>query len=153
MVFKYYGVEITPERMNEDMGSSACPFVWQVAESRCGAGKVRYEGKFVTSDIAKLLERAEHEMNTRKRPPILKLAQKSSGLTHWVVIVSGKGSRPEDYIINDPWLSSGYTDLSAWRLSAMPCSTACRCTISAQRPDMRPSPRTLPGSLQPPLTA
>ena len=160
MVFKYYGVEITPERMNEDMGASACPFAWQVAESRCGEGKVRYEGKFVTSDIAKLLERAEHELNTRKRPPILKLAQKSSGLTHWVVIVSGSGSRPEDYIINDPWLSSGYTDLSArthggWELREIAMFNGVPVyNIPPSALDMKPfTPEPFLAAFNPPLAA
>ncbi|RLC77951.1 MAG: hypothetical protein DRJ03_10755 [Chloroflexi bacterium] len=114
MIFKYYGVDLTPASLSDCMGNKACPFYWWVAGSSCSNGEAQYEGKkdFSWSQL-------EYQLNHNNRPVILRLHRKHD---HFVLVLSGSGSNPANYTIHDPGVIQGanmrldaYTSKS-WKL-------------------------------------
>ncbi len=112
MVFRYFGVDTQPAILNSCMGSQACPFDWSTGASSCSGGKASFACSgcgwlgFAWSTI-------ESNLNNG-RPVIVKLVRSTS--THFVVVVSGAGSSPSGYTINDPW-DGQVKSLSSWTSS------------------------------------
>lgn len=95
MVFRYYGADINPPRLSDAMGSAACPFGWWDGVATTG-GKVARVDKYSFS-----WQSLEREVNQNRRPAVLGM-HTTQGYTHWVVVLSGSGSNPGNYVINDP---------------------------------------------------
>ena len=107
MIFKYYGANLTPASLSDCMGTSACPFYWNVGAT-CSGGKAQYAGRPSFS-----WNRLEQELNQNKRPVILGMHKGNN--THWVVVLRGSGSNASNYTIHDPWPTNGaYMKLSAY---------------------------------------
>jgi hypothetical protein len=107
MVFSYYGAHLNPTTLSDCMGKSACPFFLGTGAS-CTNGKATYIGKN-KFDSYELLDQ---ELNQHHRPVILGMCKKGTCNaqnpdTHWVVVVSGQGSDPANYLIHDPWFVGG----------------------------------------------
>lgn len=96
MVFKYYGaVNKNPGQLNACLGNYACPLYWAVAANACSENRATFVEYWTFSYPAL------QSMLSSGRPPIVRLVKGSS--IHFVVVRSGSGSRPSDYLINDPW--------------------------------------------------
>jgi hypothetical protein len=119
MVFKYYGGIIpggkamNPPNLSDCMDTNACGFHWGVGVN-CTLEKVKYEGQFSRYDINGNIiwtndswVDLERQVNQYKRPVILGMQHKTYGNTHWVVVLSGSGSDPANYVIHDPGVSNG----------------------------------------------
>ncbi len=141
MSLRYYGVETNPHKLNQCLGSYACPISWGKAASDCGENKANYSGSqpFSWSAI---------ETSLSSKHPIVVGLEHSSGpggdepLTHFVLAVSGHGTTAEEYRIVDPADGrikqlSIYTD-EGWRtasLHAYDGTPWCEGTVSGKLPN------------------
>lgn len=122
MTFSYYGAAVNPIDINNCLGSAACGFKFKAAVN-CSQGKVSdsiYNG-FSWNNLSR-------EINEYARPVLLGMELYESGKKtkeHWVVVVSGSGSDPSKYYINDPAYIGGknmrlsFYTTRGWRLSYM----------------------------------
>lgn len=113
MVFNSYGANTNPPQLSDCMDTSACPFSWNTGLS-CSNGKVNHVSRLGFS-----WGRLDKEINLNHRPVILGMCKMGTcyldydddpntyAQTHWVVVLSGQGTNPEDYLINDPWFKCG----------------------------------------------
>lgn len=100
MVFAYYGASVTPKTLSDCMGTSACPFLWSTS---CNGGTAALVGKYAF-DWARL----DREINSDRRPVILGMhIQGEPNKTHWVVVTSGHGNMPGNYVAHDPYPLNG----------------------------------------------
>jgi hypothetical protein len=105
MVFKYYGVDTDPGRLGKCLGAAACHLQWGKAPD-CSGGKVSW-GR--SSWPAFSWSALEAELR-QGRPAILQLNLiKDPSQLHFVVAVSGSGTRAQDYVVNDPGMKGGAT--------------------------------------------
>jgi hypothetical protein len=96
MVFRYYGADTNPQRLDQDKGGGACPYQWNSVGGQ-GFAKYKYGGNFSYSQLEQALQDGDLALVG---------VCKISGCTqsdHWVVVVSGSGSSAANYRINDPW--------------------------------------------------
>lgn len=102
MVLRYYGADTDPRRLSECMGNRACLFVWDAARS-CSGGKVTGRQGYWGFSYPKL------EQALKDGPVVLGMSKTEKGqtYTHFVVVVSGSGDDPNDYVINDPGFREG----------------------------------------------
>lgn len=98
MVFRYYGVDTDPARMSDCMGKMACGFHWDSARGNCSGGKITGRQAYGFSWPA--LEQA-----LKTGPVVLDMAKGQN--THYVVVISGSGNQPANYVINDPGVLHG----------------------------------------------
>ena len=112
MLFAYYGAAITPPQISDCMVTQACPFYWGIGAS-CSVGKAKFVAK---SDFnaGSGWQRLDQELNQNHRPVLLGMHRTSdASKTHWVLVISGHGADPGDYLVNDPWpLDGADTNLS-----------------------------------------
>jgi hypothetical protein len=103
MVFTYYGAtSMNPPNLSDCMGTSACPFYWGIGAG-CTAGRATWVNRYEFS-----WGELEQQINqSGGRPVILGMQHYSSGLTHWIVVLSGSGSDPANYLIHDPAFTGG----------------------------------------------
>ena len=94
MVFNYYGASTDPPTLNTCLGDYACPLYWQIAADNCSHGQATWQGVPTFS-----WERLEQEL-ANGRPPLLRMVKDYS---HYVVVISGSGSDPANYTVQDPW--------------------------------------------------
>ncbi len=106
MLFAYYGANLTPPTLSDCMGNWACPFYWGTGAT-CSQGKAQWVALHNFS-----WGRLEQELNQNKRPVILGMTKGSN--MHWVLVLSGNGTNPNNYVIHDPWPING----AKMRLSA-----------------------------------
>jgi photosystem II stability/assembly factor-like uncharacterized protein len=99
MLFKKYGADLTPPTFSDCMGNNACPFSWGSA-ANCSGGKASWVGRYGFS-----WDKLQTELSTNQRPVIL--GMNKGGNTHWVLVTSGSGNNPANYIIQDPWPLNG----------------------------------------------
>jgi len=99
MIFKYYDANLTPASLSDCMGTAACPFYWGTGAA-CSGGKAQWIGKSTFT-----WSRLERELNQNGRPVIVGMHKYVNGVrnTHWVVALSGSGSKTANYTIHDPW--------------------------------------------------
>ncbi len=100
MIFKYFGVDTNPGKMNACMKQKACPFGWPYAPRRCSEGQLYYAGSVRFS-----WERLSREVNAHRTPVILRMHRGYS--THFVVVLRGQGKLAKNYFIHDPQYASG----------------------------------------------
>lgn len=116
MLFKFYRANsITPATLSDCMGNSACPFWW-------GTGAGCTGGLVSNVEVATFSwNRLQTELNQRKRPVLLELLNGAS--THWVLVLSGTGTNPANYIIHDPWPLNGsnnrLSNYSGWSYGSL----------------------------------
>jgi len=108
MLFSYYGADLTPNTLSDAMGIKACPFYWGVGATATG-------GKAINpSKVGFTWSQLERELNHNGRHVILGMSKGSN--THWVLVTSGQGTDPADYLIHDPWPENGPdTSLDVYR--------------------------------------
>jgi hypothetical protein len=100
MILRYYNVNHTPATLNDTLGSSACPLSWYMA-AQASDGRATFSGSgngwldFSWTTVQETLAAG--------KPPILLITKNDGDSTHFVVIVSGSGSDPSGYTINDSW--------------------------------------------------
>jgi hypothetical protein len=99
MIFKFYGANHDPGTLNSCLGGVACPLSWSSPKVvSCSGGKVTWIGKPSFSY-------AQLEQELKSRPVILEL--KKGDYQHFVVVLKGSGSDPQNYIVNDPGVKMG----------------------------------------------
>mgnify|MGYP000104495190 CR=1 FL=1 len=96
MTFKYFGANQNPATLAACLGRKACPLAWSAS---CSSGKVSFRGSTSFS-----WSRLEQEI-AKGRLVILRLDKPNT--THFVVVVSGSGNNPRNYLVNDPALRGG----------------------------------------------
>ncbi len=99
MLFSYYGANLNPPTLSDCMGMLACPFSWGTGAS-CTNGRARWIGRYGFS-----WSRLDQELNQNHHPVLLGMHKGNQ--THWVLIISGRGSDPANYIMHDPWYEGG----------------------------------------------
>ena len=120
MILRYYNVNYDPSSLNTTLGSSACPLSWYLA-AQASDGRATFTGTgngwidFSWTTVQENLQAG--------KPPILLLTKNDGDNTHFVVIVSGSGSDPAGYVINDSWDGvvkslTAYTD-NGWVVSSL----------------------------------
>lgn len=102
MVFKYYGVSVTPGTLNTKMGSYACPVYWGEAVTRAGAGIVKSVTTSSPTTWTSVYPAAKAALDAGK--PYILGFYKSGGGTHFVVIsgYTDSGNYAANYTIKDP---------------------------------------------------
>jgi len=98
MVFRYYGaLSKNPKQMNVCMGSSACPFCWDVAAASCDENKAVWYGD-LPLDFFTMIS----YLNSGY-PPILQYSK--AGDLHFAVVTTCNGDWQllTSYLVNDPW--------------------------------------------------
>lgn len=103
MVFTFYGANHTPGTLNSCMGNHACLLYWgSPTISRCSNGKVRWGG-------SKGFSYSALEQEVKQRPVILEISKPcgSGRCLHFIVVLSGSGTNPRNYIVNDPGVRNG----------------------------------------------
>jgi hypothetical protein len=141
MAFNTYGANTNPAQVSDCMDTSACQFDWTTSIN-CSSGKVTSVSRPIFS-----LNQVDIELNQNHRPVILGMCKtdtcyldhdndpKTFAQTHWVLVFSGHGNNPVDYLINDPAFKCSasvplsiysddwtFTDLGIYR-SIVPCSS------------------------------
>jgi hypothetical protein len=106
MLFSYFGAAITPAQVSDCMGIQACPFYWYVG-ANCSTAKAKYVAQYGFS-----WQRLDQELNQNHRPVILGMyiwdnIKKEIKSTHFVLVISGKGTDAGGYLVNDPWPLDG----------------------------------------------
>ena len=102
MLFAYYGASLIPPSLSDCMGTSACPFNWSVGAS-CTNGKATSPIHYNFS-----YRRLDNELNQNNRPVILGMYKNGNPQdTHWVLVTSGQGNDPANYVMHDPWPEDG----------------------------------------------
>ena len=107
MVYRYYGADTDPNKLNSCMGNNACPMVWWQNPRGCSSEKVTLmKSESVRQSEVFALERLDREVGQKGRPVVLGLnrpCRYSKGTCgHYVVVISGSGNRAENYTIHDP---------------------------------------------------
>jgi hypothetical protein len=102
MLFAYYGANLTPATLNSCMGLLSCPFHWW-AGANCSNDSASWVNDYLFS-----WQRLEQELNENGRPVLLEMRRVTDPRqTHWVVMISGTGDDPANYIMHDPWPLGG----------------------------------------------
>jgi N-acetylneuraminic acid mutarotase len=111
MLFSYFGVDLTPMDLNDQLGGNACPFSWSAAANLTG-GKVTFVKRIDfawkgVSTFNTLSNQVAQQLSDQisEHPVILGLINPSSLSTHFVLVTNESGSdpsNPSNYIINDP---------------------------------------------------
>jgi len=113
MVFNTYGANTDPPQLSDCMDMSACPFHWNASIS-CSNGKLSRVSRLGFS-----WDCLDQELSQNHRPVILGMCKRGTchldydddpnthAQTHWVVVVSGRGTDPEYYLVHDPWYKCG----------------------------------------------
>jgi len=143
MLFAYYGAAVTPPQVSDCMGTQACPFYWYTGAS-CSAGKAQFVAQYDFS-----WQRLDQELNQNHRPVILGVHKRDNpGLTHWVLVISGKGADAGGYLVNDPWpLAGANTNMSVLsrdgyvfdKLSVYSGTATCPQVAGARRENPEPA--------------
>lgn len=109
MLFAYYGADLTPPELSDCMWTQACPFSWGTGAS-CSQGRATFVDKYAFSWAL-----LDQQLNQFNRPVMLEMYEDNdSNKPHWVLVVSGQGDDPANYIMHDPWPVAGeITTLSA----------------------------------------
>lgn len=95
MLFDYYGADTDSARLNADKGAGACLFQWTNRGT---------QGKAVYKRSQKFSYAVLEEELRNNRPVILGVGKDRDNFPeHWVLVVSGEGSDPANYRVNDPW--------------------------------------------------
>lgn len=125
MIFKHFEANLTPASLSDCMGTSACPFYWGVGAA-CSQGQAQFVAKYGFT-----WNRLQTELNQYHRPVILGMHKGNN--THWVVVISGSGTNPANYVIHDPWPVNGanmhLNSYSAWSFDSIAVyagDTACQ---------------------------
>ena len=95
MLLNYYGVQITPEQLNQCLGPQADPIFWSRAPG-CTGGAVSGGDRFEFS-WAKL-----DDVLKSGQPAIVGMIRGQTGM-HFVVVTSGGGGAAANYAVTDPW--------------------------------------------------
>lgn len=99
MIFRYYGVNHNPGSLNSCMGSAACLMDWKNSKiTSCSAGRVKWVSRPGFSY-------ALLEQELKKAPVILEIA--NNGNLHFIVVLGGSGTNPQNYTVNDPGVKNG----------------------------------------------
>jgi hypothetical protein len=103
MVFKYYGANTNPLILNNDLGDYACPIHWYEADnlgSDGNANLIVYDDSPTSTDVMNTCVNALED----GYPVVLGL-EKSSGITHYVLVKSliGSGTSWQNYGVIDPY--------------------------------------------------
>lgn len=155
MIFKYYGTNLTPASLSDCMWTAACPFYWGTGAA-CSGGKAQWRGKSTFT-----WSRLERELNQNRRPVIVGMHEYVNGVlhTHWVVALSGSGSRTANYTIHDPWPINGanmkLSAYSTWWLDWIAVydgHPACG-SLTAATTDEVPRPQPVLAATNPDLAA
>jgi catechol 2,3-dioxygenase-like lactoylglutathione lyase family enzyme len=102
MLFDYYGANLLPPDLSDCMGTKACPFYWYTAAS-CSQGQATSPVKVGFSWTW-----LDQQLNQNGRPVILGMhLDTDTDNTHWVLVTSGHGDSPGEYLAHDPWPLSG----------------------------------------------
>ncbi|MEA3397218.1 MAG: carboxypeptidase regulatory-like domain-containing protein [Chloroflexota bacterium] len=151
MLFKYYDANLTPASLSDCMGTAACPFYWGTGAA-CSGGKAQWRGKSTFT-----WSRLERELNQNGRPVIVGMHKGAD--THWVVALSGSGSRTANYTIHDPWPINGanmkLSAYSTWWLDWIAVydgHPACG-SLTAATTDEVPRPQPVIAATNPDLAA
>lgn len=97
MIFQYYGANHNPGTLNSCLGTDACPLYWGSKKvSSCSSNKVAWVS-WPTFSYSRL------EQELKSRPVILDIGNS----VHFVVVLSGSGNDPRNYIVNDPGVKNG----------------------------------------------
>ncbi len=106
MIFRYYGADTNPRRLNQAKGNGACLFVWDTVG---GQGCVSYKPVYYRNFYGNLDNFSYDllaEALSKGYLPIVGFCYKKSACAwsdHWVAVVSGAGNDPANYRVNDPW--------------------------------------------------
>jgi hypothetical protein len=101
MIYRYYGADHNPGTLNACLGAVACPLYWGSPRvSNCSGGKVRFVQSVTSFNYARL------DAELQKGPVILEL-RNGQGWMHFIVVISGSGGNPANYIVNDPGVKAG----------------------------------------------
>lgn len=107
MSFSSAGYPATPRDLSEDIGGYACPLVWSYAASHYTHHELSLFGGWGFHWW--MLD----QPLSRGRPALVWLSNPSSGyLTHWVLVVGGRGTSYGDYRIYDPYDGTTYKTLA-----------------------------------------
>lgn len=99
MIFRYYGVNHNPGTLNSCMGGAACDLYWMSPKiTSCSAGRVKWVSKPGFS--YGLLEQ-----ELKKGPVILEIRNQKN--LHFIVVLGGSGTNPQNYTVNDPGIKNG----------------------------------------------
>jgi hypothetical protein len=107
MILSFYGQAVDPQLLSDRLGTAACMFQWERSVLQSD-GKVT---NFTKMDFS--WEQLDTELNQNRRPVMLEMHRMCPGRndivckTHWVVVLSGHGDDPANYIINDPGRRDG----------------------------------------------
>jgi hypothetical protein len=117
MLFRYFGAfqtslgnDMNPPNLSDCMWDMACPFLWSQG-SVCSNGKAwnPYYIDVTNNDLSQL----DYELNHNQHPVLLQLSAIGTNDPHWVIVISGQGNIPANYIIHDPQFERGdYDSLS-----------------------------------------
>lgn len=108
MVVSSYGEFTTPKTLNTCLGRSACPLNWDKVWRDCSDGNLYGKSYLDVSDKEKadVLKVIDVALNIDKIPVILGLQKYNivtqQNQTHFVLVVSGSGTDPNNYQIHDP---------------------------------------------------
>ncbi|MEF3273101.1 MAG: carboxypeptidase regulatory-like domain-containing protein [Chloroflexus sp.] len=102
MLLNSYGASTDPGTLNRCLGSTvACPLYWGHPNVRaCSGNRVSFK-EWPSFSYAKL------ESALRDGPVILELLNRSTRNMHFVVVFSGSGSNPDNYVAHDPGRLNG----------------------------------------------
>lgn len=102
MLFAYYGADLTPATLSDCMGTAACPYDWGTSAA-CSSGNATWVARYEFT-----YARMDQELNQNGRPVVLGMHLSTDpNSTHWVLVTSGQGSTPENYLVHDPWPVEG----------------------------------------------
>jgi hypothetical protein len=104
MLFAYYEAAVNPAQVIDCMVIKACPFDYAKGAG-CSAGKAQWAGGYYDFSW----ERLDKELNQNNHPGILGMQKmvNNKKYTHYFLEISGHGSDPSGYLVNDPWPLSG----------------------------------------------
>ncbi|WP_298816264.1 carboxypeptidase regulatory-like domain-containing protein [Chloroflexus sp.] len=101
MLLNSYGASTNPGALNSCLGSVACPLYWGHSNVRtCSGNRVSFR-EWPAFSYAKL------EAALRDGPAILELSNPRTGYMHFVIVISGSGANPANYVAHDPGRRNG----------------------------------------------
>lgn len=139
MVMRAYGVDTYPNQLADCLGNDACGMVWGSARMSPCSGAIieRFDWPTLTNLYQDLEERL------KIAPVILSLSWtcQSRSCSHFVVVVSGKGSNPQDYVVNDPNFKAGQNMRLSDTLASLPKSKpdGIRVVVLTQQTPLAPA--------------
>ena len=106
MVFRYYGVDTDPARLNACAVDLADPLHWDPVRARCADSKIptaRWNGQTTWADLEAAVSQGH--------PAVVGLQGGPAG-SHFLVVTGGSGDQASNYKIVDSWDGSTYKTLA-----------------------------------------